>query len=128
MAAPVASVAATNTGTTLYATAWPTALLLMSIAAWAPLGRPDVLTVRPAPGFLLPAVGAVCGLAVLVTGASYHLNSVAIGCAGATLLVVGVRLGLSLRSLRTLTEQRYSQSITEQLTGLWNRRPPAALR
>jgi diguanylate cyclase (GGDEF)-like protein len=118
----VGSAAATHTGTVMLATAWPTALLLMSIAAWTLSGRADVLSVRPAPGFLLPALGAVCGLAVLVAGASHRVNSVAIGCAGATLLVVGARLGLSLRSLRTLTEQRYCQSITDHLTGLCNRR------
>ena len=50
------------------------------------------------------------------------VNEVAVALAAATLAVVGVRLALSLGSLRKLTDERHRQSVTDQLTGLGNRR------
>ena len=50
------------------------------------------------------------------------ITPVAIGLATATLVMVGVRLGLSVRQLRSLTEKRHRQAITDELTGLGNRR------
>ena len=46
----------------------------------------------------------------------------AVGLATATLAVVGVRLALSVRGLRALTEERHRQAVTDELTGLGNRR------
>ena len=123
----VSSIGDTHTGTVMDAIAWPTALLLISLAAWVRPVRRDLLAHQPAPGFLLPALGAVCGLAVLVAGSLESIDSVSITLAGATLVVVGLRLALSLRSLRLLTEERHRQAITDQLTGLGNRRRLAAV-
>ncbi len=94
----------------------------MSMAVWLRVGRPDVLGHRAAPGFLLPGIGAACGLAVLLIGSMHSISPVAVALAAATLVVVGVRLALSVRSLRTLTEERHRQAVTDQLTGLGNRR------
>jgi diguanylate cyclase (GGDEF)-like protein len=47
---------------------------------------------------------------------------VAVALATATLVVVGVRLALSVRGLRSLTEERHRQAVTDELTGLGNRR------
>ena len=47
---------------------------------------------------------------------------VAVGLATITLAVVGARLALSVRGLRALTEERHRQAITDELTGLGNRR------
>ena len=44
------------------------------------------------------------------------------GLATATLVVSGVRVGLTMWELRKLTEQRRLESITDSLTGLGNRR------
>ena len=46
----------------------------------------------------------------------------AIGLATATLLTVGVRLVLSVRGCSTLSQERHRQSVTDDLTGLGNRR------
>ena len=55
--------------------------------------------------------------------ASLHdASRVAVGLAAATLLLVGIRLAFSARSLRGLTQTRYEQSVTDELTGLGNRR------
>jgi diguanylate cyclase (GGDEF)-like protein len=102
--------------------AWPTALVLMSMAVWMRRGRAEVLGHPAAPGFLLPGLGAASGIAILVVGSMRSVDPVAVGLATATLLVVCVRLGLSVGSLRRLTEARHRQAVTDQLTGLGNRR------
>jgi diguanylate cyclase len=112
----------THVGIVVDGVAWPTALWLMSMAVWLRAGRADVLGHRAAPGFLLPGIGAVSALVVLLLGSVRSISPVAVALAAATLVVVGVRLALSVRSLRTLTEERHRQAITDQLTGLGNRR------
>ncbi len=112
----------THTGHVVDGVAWPTAIWLMSMAVWLRPGRADVLGRLPAPGFLLPALGAASALAVLLLGSMHPIAPVAVGLAAATLAIVGVRLALSVRSLRTLTEERHRQAVTDQLTGLGNRR------
>ncbi|MEP6641683.1 MAG: GGDEF domain-containing protein, partial [Gaiellales bacterium] len=112
----------THVGIVVDGLAWPTAIWLMSMAVWLRPGRSDVLGHRSAPGFLLPGLGAASGLAVLLLGSMRPVAPVAVALAAATLVVVGVRLALSVRSLRTLTEERHRQAVTDQLTGLGNRR------
>ena len=112
----------THVGIVVDGLAWPTAIWLMSMAVWLRPGRADVLGRRPAPGFLLPGLGAASSLAVLLLGSMHPIALVAVGLAAATLAIVGVRLALSVRSLRTLTEERHRQAVTDQLTGLGNRR------
>jgi hypothetical protein len=94
----------THVGIVVDGLAWPTAIWLMSMAVWLRPGRADVLGRRPAPGFLLPGLGAASALAVLLLGSMHPIAPVAVGLAAATLAIVGVRLALSVRSLRTLTE------------------------
>jgi len=103
--------------------AWPTAILLMSISVWAPAGRRDLVETGRMPGFILPGVGAAAGLAILLYGALQHdVVPVALGLATATLVVVGIRLAFSVRGLRALTQERHRQAVTDELTGLGNRR------
>ena len=102
--------------------AWPIAILLVSLAMWVrtPAGKP--LVSEEPPGFTLPALAAASALLILFVGSMHHVGGVSIGLAAATLLIAGVRSGLSLIGLRNLTEQRRVESITDQLTGLGNRR------
>jgi diguanylate cyclase len=103
--------------------AWPTAILMISISVWVPAGRRDLLQTARVPGFVLPGIGAIAGLAVLFVGEFQKtVNAVAVSLATATLVVVGLRLGLSVRGLRTLTAERHRQALTDELTGLGNRR------
>ena len=104
------------------AIAWPTAILLMSMSIWLRPGRSEPLASPRAPGFLLPGLGAFSGLAILFLGSVDRVDRIAIGLATATLVTVGIRLALSVRRLRGLTEQRHRQAITDELTGLANRR------
>lgn len=116
------SVGASHIATVTNAIAWPTAILLMSIAVWVRPGHPHPLALQKPTGFSLPGIAAFAGLAVLVTGTLEHVNPVAVGLATAALIVVGIRLALSVGGLRTLTQERHRQSVTDDLTGLRNRR------
>jgi diguanylate cyclase len=112
----------TAVGAVIDGIAWPTAILMISIAVWVPAGRRDLLQTGRVPGFVLPGIGALAGLAILFVGAIHGVSPVALGLATATLVVVGLRLGLSVRGLRTLTAERHRQAVTDELTGLGNRR------
>lgn len=109
-------------GTILNGVAWPCAILLISFAVWVRPLQTSPLARDGPPGFLLPGLGACAGLSILLADTLHQVTPVAIGLATATLIAVGVRLALSVRGLRTLTEKRHRQAITDELTGLGNRR------
>jgi diguanylate cyclase (GGDEF)-like protein len=92
--------------------AWPTAIFFMSLSVW----------LQKTSGFFLPGLAASASLFILIYGANTKLSRVALWLSVATLLTVGVRLLLSARSLRILTEERNRQAHTDELTGLGNRR------
>ena len=114
--------ATSHVGTIFNSIAWPCAILLISIAVWVRPLQKSPLTVGETPGFLLPGLGAGAGLSILVVDTLHPVTPVAVGLATATLITVGVRLALSVQSLRQLTEKRHRQAITDELTGLGNRR------
>jgi diguanylate cyclase len=117
-----ASGGAARVGAIANTTAWPISILLMSMAVWLRPGAADPFARQKPTGLTLPGLAAVCGLTILVFASVHDTSRVAIGLASATLLLVGVRVALSARSLRTLTQKRYRQSVTDDLTGLSNRR------
>jgi diguanylate cyclase (GGDEF)-like protein len=102
--------------------AWPASILLISMSMWLRAGHANPLAPQRTGGFALPGLGATAGLAILFFGTLHRVTPVAIGLATATLVTVGIRLGLSVRRLRLLTEKRHRQAITDELTGLSNRR------
>jgi len=115
-----ASAGTYRVGTLLDAT-WPAAIFLISFAMWQRSARsPREASMRPR--FVLPAVGATCGLVVLFHGSLSHVSRAAVVVATMTLLVVVGRLLLSFRDLTRLTESRRRQAFTDELTGLGNRR------
>ena len=111
-----------GTGAVVDGVAWPAAILMMSIAVWFRPARPSLTGEERAPGFALPGLGVVSALAVLIMGSSRHIEPTAIALASITLAIVAVRLALTMRSLRNITEERRRQAVTDQLTGLGNRR------
>jgi diguanylate cyclase (GGDEF)-like protein len=115
-------IGATHLGVTVDGIAWPTAILLVSMAMWVPRGHANPLTLQKPTGFVLPGLAAVSSLAILIFAAFNHPGTVAVALAAATLAVVGIRLALSVRGLRSLTQERQHQSVTDHLTGLGNRR------
>jgi diguanylate cyclase (GGDEF)-like protein len=94
----------------------------MSMAVWLRPHASDLVAAERPSGFVLPGLGAVSGLAVLFIGSVHHMGRVALALAMATLAAVGVRMVLSVRTLRSVTEERHRQSVTDHLTGLGNRR------
>ena len=116
------SVGGTPTGSIVDEVAWPASLLVLSMAVWLRPGTSSPFAIQRPTAFALPASAALAALVILVVGAVHHTSRVAIGLAAATLVVAGIRLALSARGLRTLTAKRYRQSVTDELTGLGNRR------
>jgi diguanylate cyclase (GGDEF)-like protein len=115
-------IGSSRVGTLLDAVAWPTSILLISASMWIKSSPPKALTHERAPGFALPGLAAGAALMILFYGSMHHASRIALGLAAATLMIAGVRAALSVISLREITEERRRQSITDQLTGLGNRR------
>ena len=109
-------------GVILNGIAWPAAILLVSMAVWVRPLQTSPLAPSGNTGFVLPGLGAAAGLSILVVDTLHQVTPVAIALATATLITVGVRLAVSVRRLSFLTEKRHRQAITDELTGLGNRR------
>jgi len=102
--------------------AWPTTVLLISFSVWVRPLKVKAADRRDTPGFLLPGLGACAGLTILLVDTLHQVTPVAIGLATATLITVGLRLAISVRELRRITQKRHREAITDDLTGLGNRR------
>jgi len=116
------SFGATSVGMVLNAIAWPTAIVLMSTAVWLRSRPVNPLLLEKPTGFLLPTCAATAALVILFIGTLYPIGRFSLALAGATLLVVCVRLVASVRSLEVISQERHRQAVTDELTGLWNRR------
>ena len=116
------SFGATSVGTVLNAFAWPTAIILMCSAVWLRRRPVNPMALEPPSGFALPMIASMAALSLLVAGTLLPVARLPLSLAVATLLAVGVRLILSVRGLEQLSQERHRQSVTDELTGLWNRR------
>ena len=101
---------------------WPAALLVMSASAWVRLRPARANESERTPRFLVPGLATAAGLTILVLGSVRHVSSVAVGLAAASLVAAGLRMMLSLGEIRRLVEARRHQAVTDELTGLNNRR------
>lgn len=72
--------------------------------------------------FALPGLAAAGALGIVFDSALYTADKVTISLAAATLVLVSIRMGISMRSLRQLSQERYHLAHTDDLTGLGNRR------
>lgn len=116
------SLGASRFGVILNAVAWPTAIVVMSMAVWL-RGRPsDLLAAEKPSGFVLPNAATASALAILLVASVHSVGRVAIVLAAVTLLTVAVRLALSVREMQIISRNRHRQSVTDDLTGLRNRR------
>lgn len=102
--------------------AWPLAGLLMATAVWLRPRPVDLLARQKPSSFWLPGLAAACGLVLLVVANIDDVGGIAVILAVASLVAAGVRLVWSAQGLRALTEHRHRQSMTDELTGLGNRR------
>jgi len=116
------SIGASRIGTVFNGVAWPAAIVVMSMAVWLRPRASSPFATEKSQGFVLPELGAVCALGILFFSTLHSLDRVAIGLATATLIVVSSRLALSVQSLKEISLERHRQSVTDDLTGLGNRR------
>jgi diguanylate cyclase (GGDEF)-like protein len=116
------SLGSTALGLDANALAWPLAIVLMSMSVWFPPPERSPFDEPRTSGFVLPGLAALVGLALLCVGTQRHVGTTALALALATLLAIGIRFGLSARDLRNVTEQRHRLAMTDELTGLGNRR------
>ena len=110
-----------QSGTILDAS-WMTALFLLSLTVWQRVGARRADDEASAPGFALPAVAATAAVVIVFAGNWMHISTVALGLTVATLALVGVRAALSRNELNALTRANHHHAITDDLTGLGNRR------
>jgi diguanylate cyclase (GGDEF)-like protein len=116
------SVGSSRVGDTFNSIAWPAAILFISMAVWIRPRPSRGLIAEKTSGFLLPGLASVAAFAVLLFASVHKTGDVAIGLSAATILAAGIRLAISARGLRALTEERHKQAVTDELTGLGNRR------
>jgi diguanylate cyclase (GGDEF)-like protein len=116
------SFGASRIGFTFNAIAWPISLLALSMSVWLRPRPANLQAVQKPPSFVIPGVSAACALAVLFVGSLHETNRPALGLATAALLLAGIRLAVSVRGIRSLSQERRQQSVTDELTGLGNRR------
>src|ERR1035437_7580344 len=116
------SFGASRLGFVFDAIAWPTSMLVLSMSVWLRPRPSDPRALRKPASFVIPGLSAACALVVLFVGNLHETSRLALGLATATLLLVGVRLVMSVRGMRSLSQERRHQSVTDELTGLGNRR------
>jgi diguanylate cyclase len=109
-------------GFILDAVAWPASILALSMAMWIRPQPSDPFAAPKPPTFLIPGISTLAALTVLFVGNLHPTNRIALLLATATLLLVGIRLVLSVRGMHALSQERREQSMTDELTGLGNRR------
>lgn len=102
---------------------WPAGMVILALAAWRAPVRPveQVDRTWPILAMPLPLLFALSSVGVLVLGNFGHTNAPATVLAGATVVVALMRLMLSFREIRLLSES-HRQAKTDELTGLPNRR------
>jgi len=116
------SFGASRLGFIFDAIAWPTSMLVLSMSVWLRPGPANPQTLRKPALFVIPGLSAACALVVLFVGNLHATSRLALGLATAALLLVGIRLVVSVRGMRSLSAERHHQSVTDELTGLGNRR------
>ncbi|HLH29296.1 MAG TPA: EAL domain-containing protein, partial [Acidimicrobiales bacterium] len=116
-----ASVGTYAAGSLLDAT-WPAAIALTSVAVWVPSLPRGRLWDHAAPRFVMPGLAAASALAVLFVGSISPVSRLALGLATAALVGVVARSTLFVNDLRRMAVSRHRDAVTDELTGLGNRR------
>lgn len=99
---------------------WPTAALLVGVAAWRNEAR--VSGVRIGETIVVPALFGFAALALLVVDHFVGVNLLALSLATASIFVLLVRLYLAVQDNARLLAHSRREATTDALTGLGNRR------
>jgi two-component system, cell cycle response regulator len=101
---------------------WPLSTLLIAAAGWVAVRGEARIDVKGRPLLAVPTAGALVGVGILVVDHFDRLNLFAVALAAATLLLVLVRLAFTFRENAQLFAMTRHESMTDDLTGLGNRR------
>jgi diguanylate cyclase (GGDEF)-like protein/putative nucleotidyltransferase with HDIG domain len=100
---------------------WPTAALLVGVAAWRPETR-ERPGVRTGTTIAVPTAFGFAAIALLVLDHFVQANPITLGLAAASLCVILVRLYSTVQENAGLLAQSRREATTDALTGLGNRR------
>ncbi len=101
---------------------WPAALLLIGAAGWHDVGPRRAVDTSGRPLLAVPAVCGAISVGVLLGDHWSRVNILAVGFATAAMVAILLRLALAFRENRRLLQHTRLESVTDQLTGLGNRR------
>src|SRR3954454_8178856 len=101
---------------------WPASAALLALAGWQPVGDEQPIELPGLRPLVPPVVFATSSLALLLYSRSHAVDAAGFGLAAATLGAVIVRMAVTYaENLRILADSR-REALTDQLTGLGNRR------
>jgi len=100
---------------------WAFALTVMAVGIWRPERPRQVESERSAAILVVPMLATLTAAGVLVVSAYGQLPTLVIALAAVTLVLAIVRTFVSFREVQRLSDAR-RQAITDELTGLGNRR------
>jgi diguanylate cyclase (GGDEF)-like protein len=102
-------------------TLWPAALIVIALCSWQPTRQLADRTVDGWVALVPPLACTGAALTVLVLEHGRRVSWLAVVLAVATMAAVAARLAVSFREVSALSESR-SQAVTDELTGVANRR------
>jgi two-component system, cell cycle response regulator len=100
---------------------WPASMLLLAAAAWQPETRAEV-TLEGRPLLATPLGCGLIGLAIFTYDHFHPLNLLAASLAGATMIAVILRTGLTFHENTRILGLMRAHAVTDTLTALGNRR------
>jgi diguanylate cyclase (GGDEF)-like protein len=100
---------------------WPASMLFLAAAAWQPVRRADV-ALEGRPLLATPLACGLIGLGLFSYDHFHPLNFLAASLAGATIIAVIVRTGMTFRENTRILGLMREHAVTDALTSLGNRR------
>jgi diguanylate cyclase (GGDEF)-like protein len=107
---------------TILDTLWPASAILLAFASWQPSHPARAVESRSRRAFAIPLVLGLVAIGVLAYDHVEGLNHLAVALAVATLLAVIARTAATFRENLQILERIRRQSVTDDLTGIGNRR------
>jgi two-component system cell cycle response regulator len=103
-------------------TLWPLSMSLFAVAAWQPVKRRAGHGVAAPHTIILTLAFALAAWGLLMIAALWPVTPVAVGLAGAAVLLAAARAALTYRENVLILRRSAHHAVTDALTGLGNRR------